>query len=313
MEIELRHFRAFLAVIENGSLGEAAKRLEISQPTLTHIIQALERNLGGALFNRSSRGMELNEMGRALEARARVIAGEVGRARREVVELLDAQRGKVVIGGGPVFCHPAIRRAVAEFRRAHPKVEIEIRDVLIREAIPAVKAGEIDYAIANFDEIADKEVTREILLARQAISIVTSAENPLHRKRRVSLEEIWAGPWLLPTAGRVFRTRLNEFFRAVGLPPVQATMECNSVFLMMRYLREGNLLVPVQDLLVADEIDRDIIKSLRIPELDWQVDVGVIYRREVPLPPAAGKLLDEIKRHCARHRSRHGAKPRGED
>jgi len=304
MEIELRHFRAFLAVVENGSLGEAAKRLEISQPTLTHIIQALERGLGGPLFNRSSRGMELNEMGRALEARARVIAGEVGRAQREVIELLDAQRGRVVIGGGPVFCHPAIRHAVAEFRTLHPKVEIEIRDVLIREAIPAVKAGEIDYAIANFDEIADQEVTREVLLAQQGIAIVTSAENPLVRKRRVSLAEIWAGPWLLPTAGRVFRARLNEIFRAAGFPPVQATIECNSVFLMMRYLREGDLLVPVQNLLIADEIDREVIKPLRIPEMDWHVDVGVIYRREVPLPPAARKLLDAIKRHCAGYKAR---------
>src|SRR5579864_793857 len=147
MEIELRHFRAFLAVVENGSLGEAAKRLGVSQPTLTHIIQALERELGGVLFNRSSQGMELNGLGRAIEARARVIVGEVGRAEREIGELLDAQRGRIVIGGGPVFAHPAIRRGVGRFREAHPKVEIELHYVFNRKVIPEIKAGEIDYAI----------------------------------------------------------------------------------------------------------------------------------------------------------------------
>lgn len=304
MDIELRHFRAFLAVVENGSLGEAAKRLEISQPTLTHIIQALERALGGVLFNRSSQGMKPNALGRALEARARVIAGEVGRAHREIGELLDAQRGKVVIAGGPVFVHPAIRRAVARFRQTHPKVEIEIREVLIREVIPAVRAGEIDYAIASFDELTDEDVTREVLLARQTVSIMTSADNPIAKKRRISLEEIWPGPWLLPTQGRVFRSKLDEIFRASGFPPLRATIECNSIFLMKRYLLESNLLTPVPNMLISDEIDRAIITPLRVPRLNWKFDVGVIYRRDVPLPPAAAKLLDEIKRACARHKGR---------
>ena len=299
MDIELRHFRAFLAVVENGSLGEAAKRLDVSQPNLTHIIQALERAVGGTLFNRSSQGMEPNALGRALEARARVIAGEVGRAEREIGELLSAQRGKVVIGGGPVFAHPAIRRAVAQFLQAHPKVEIEVRDVLIREVIPAVKAGEVDYAIANFDDLDDEEVAREVLLPHEPISIVTSMENPLARKRQVSLEDIWPGPWLLPTHGRMFRAKLDGIFRAAGLPPVQATVGCNSIFLMKSYLLEGNLLAPLQELVIGDEIKRNIVKPLRIPELNWTVNVGVIYRRDIPLPSAAAKLLDEIRRSCA--------------
>jgi DNA-binding transcriptional LysR family regulator len=299
VEIELRHYRAFLAVVENGSLGEAAKRLDVSQPTLTHIIQALERAVGGVLFNRSSQGMEPNALGRALEARARVIAGEVGRAQREMGELLSAQRGKVVIGGGPVFAHPAVRRAVTRFLQAHPKVEIEIRDVLIREVIPAVKAGEIDYAIANFDDLDDEDVTREVLLPRQTISIVTGTDNPLARKRQISLAEIWPGPWLLPTRGRVYRIKLDKIFHAAGLPPVQAAIECNSVFLMKGYLLEGNLLAPWQELLIRDEIERNIVKPLPIAGLNWTADVGVIYRRDVPLPSAAAKLLDTIRRSCA--------------
>jgi len=304
MEIELRHFRAFLAVVENGSLGEAAKRLGVSQPTLTHIIQALERELGGVLFNRSSQGMEPNALGRAIEARARVIVGEVGRAEREIGELLDAQRGRIVIGGGPVFAHPAIRRGVGRFREAHPKVEIELREVLIREVIPEIKAGEIDYAIATFDDLGDDEVTREIILPRQRVMIMTSAENTIAQKNHVTLEEIWPGPWLLPTKGRMFRTTLDEIFKNAGLPPVEASIECNSIFLMKSYLLAGGIISPFHEMLVREEIERDIVRPLRIPELNWTLDIGVVYRRGVPLPPAAARLLDAIKRSCAEHNHR---------
>ena len=298
MELELRHLHAFLAVVESGSLTEAARRLEMSQPTLTQAIQGLERSLGGVLFERSSQGMKPNALGHAIEARARVIAGEVSRVRRDIGELLSVQRGRVIVGGGPVFTHPAIRGAMAQFRQDHPKVEVEVTEVLIRNVISAVKSGEVDYAIANFDAVVDDDVVREVLLPSQRVSLVTGAGNPLARKRRVTLKELWPGPWVLPARGRVFRAKLDEVFRAAGLPPVQAAIECSSVFLMSRYLQDSNLIAPLQDSIISDELKHKVLVPLPVREIDWKVDIGVVYRRGVPLPPAAGKLLDDIQRAC---------------
>jgi DNA-binding transcriptional LysR family regulator len=302
LELELRHLQAFLAVVESGSLTEAARRLGMRQPTLTQTIQGLERSLGGVVFERSSQGMRPNALGRAIEARARVIAGEVGRVHRDIGELLSVQRGRVIIGGGPVFAHPAIRDAMAKFRKAHPKIEVEVNDVLIREVIPAVKAGEVDYAVANFGALDDDEVVREVLLPAQRVSLIASASNPLTRKRRVSLEELWPGPWLLPVQGRAFRAKLDEIFSAAKLPPPQAAIECNSIFLIKTYLEGSDLIAPLQDTIIGDELKRNILRTINVPEIDWKVDVGVVYRRGVPLPPAAGKLLDGIRGACAAFR-----------
>jgi len=297
--IELKHLRVFLAVAESGSLGEAAKRLKISQPNLTHVIQSLERSVGGLIFVRSSRGMTPSALGRALEARARVITGEVGRMWREVGELLDIERGSVVVGGGSAFAHPAIKRALKQFCRTYPKVEIEIRDMIVRQVIPAVKAGEVDYAIATVHKLGDDEVTQEVLLPDQRVSIFAGANDPIARKRRVSLQEIWPGPWLLPAKGTVFRSRFEEFFRAAGLPPPQATIACSSLFLLKSYLLQGNIFTPLVGYQVGNEIERNLVRPVRIPELDWKFDIGVIYRTGVPLPPAAAKLLEGIREACA--------------
>lgn len=302
--VELRQLRHFLAVIDGGSLGDAARRLHVSQPSLTKSIQSLERAVGGALFERSIQGMKPTALGRGLETRARVIAGEVSRAKREIGELLNAQRGKVVIGSGPSFAHGVLPRALARFYTTHPGIQVTVIDGLTRDVLPLVKTGEIDYAFFSPpDSLVEDELEHEVLLPDQKVSVVTTAQNPLATRRRVSAKEIWAQPWTLPTPPDYVRTELDARFQELGLPPVQPVIEHNSVFTAKSVLREGNFVAIFIDMLIEDELKRKDLRVVRVPELTWKVHHSAIYRRGIPLPAAAEKLLEVVRAVCAERRA----------
>ena len=95
--MELRHFRYFVAVAEESSLGRAARRLHVSQPALSQQISDLEGELGLKLFTRNSRGVELTEAGRVFLIGGRRVLVAAQEATERAHEAAKGERGRLVI------------------------------------------------------------------------------------------------------------------------------------------------------------------------------------------------------------------------
>jgi DNA-binding transcriptional LysR family regulator len=76
-------------------------------------------------------------------------------------------------------------------------------------------------------------------------------------------------------------------------------IEYNSYFFAKRLLLEGNFLSVFTRLLIQDELDRGVVKIVRVPEVAWNVTYHAIFRRGAQRSPAAQVLLDEIRKACA--------------
>jgi DNA-binding transcriptional LysR family regulator len=144
--IELRHFRSFVTVAEEGKIGRAATRLFMTQPALSRQMQQLEREIGEPLFIRVPRGVELTTTGRELLDKARVAIEAADEAL--AVARPAVPHGRLVLGlpiaGGRERWVTLTQAFVDRF----PGVEVEMREALSEQLQRDVLGRELDGAFA---------------------------------------------------------------------------------------------------------------------------------------------------------------------
>jgi len=179
--MELRHFRYFIAVAEESSLGRAAHRLHVSQPALSQQISDLEEELGLKLFTRNSRGVELTEAGRPfLIAGRRVLLG-ANQAAEQAQEAAKGERGRLVIGSLGVATISFLSGALARFREQHPLVEITLLRMNTQAQVEGVLTGSIMLGIGLYgyaiEEYEEQQISTRLLLRSQVYLL--HSNNPL--------------------------------------------------------------------------------------------------------------------------------------
>src|SRR5690349_9866710 len=96
--LRLKDLHTLHAIAECGSMAKASQQLALSQPAISKAIGDMERTVGAALLDRSSRGVELTECGRLLLGRARNIFDEVRQGVEDIAAVSDPTQGEIRIG-----------------------------------------------------------------------------------------------------------------------------------------------------------------------------------------------------------------------
>ena len=157
--MELTLLRSFLTVADLKSFSQAAKRLNLTQSTVSHQIARLEAQLGKQLLTRTTRTCETTPDGRLLLDYSARILSLFDEVRRSLQPSLLT--GTVVVGI-PDDRHllDPIAQALSTFTRAHPRVSLEIRAGLSADLLRDLRAKKIDLAVTR--EIAPKDTSNII-------------------------------------------------------------------------------------------------------------------------------------------------------
>jgi len=119
-------FRAFLAVVREGSLSSAARVLGTTQPTMGRQVAALEASLGVKLFTRSVDGLSPTEAGMRLIPSAETMASAVEAAQRSAYGEIEEERGTVRVAASEVIGGEVLPSILAEFHSLNPRISVEL-------------------------------------------------------------------------------------------------------------------------------------------------------------------------------------------
>lgn len=144
--MRLTQIRDFLAVVECAGVRAAARKLGVSQPTLSNSVRELEAELHVQLLARSARGVVLTPAGRAFHTRAHLAATELRKAGEEAAQTGVSGAGTVTFSMGRVGVTAVLPEAVARFRRQFPLARIRVIEGYGAPMLADVRNGSLDFA-----------------------------------------------------------------------------------------------------------------------------------------------------------------------
>lgn len=292
--MKVQHIQTLVAIAEHGSLRAAATALGKSQPALTQALRQAEDELGVAIFARTSRGVELTEIGERILLRARTITSEINRLGEEVEQLRGEQTGAVHVCVSPLAAMRIMPRALTLFRKSHPKIDVRLSSGLFPGALKPLREGRTDILIGP---APPAEMAREITiehLVDTPIHVVTSADSPLLKAR--SLCELSDAQWIMIGAPRGPGDIFRQPFIRHGFRPPHATTTSESYFGALSLVESLGAVCTFPALLLEHVQTAWRIAPIPIRETIAPLSISLITRAGHPLTPAADALAMCIRR-----------------
>jgi DNA-binding transcriptional LysR family regulator len=234
-----RQLRYLVALVDARGYRRAADLLHISQPPLTQQMQALERQLGVELFDRSSRRLQLTLAGETMYQRARALVGGADEAGRLVQAVGRGQAGRLRVGLTDDHLNgPAFDRLLAVLRQ-HPLIEIETRIDETLTLVSQLEADELDLVIANEPAPTDPERFQRYPLASSCVVAVAKTGLPGWSKKLLPVAELGIHPLILmPARSRApFALQCRRII-ADAIRPIRVH-ETSSVAIGLRLVQAG--------------------------------------------------------------------------
>ncbi|GLY05528.1 MULTISPECIES: LysR family transcriptional regulator [Actinoplanes] len=193
MTYTLEQLRGLVAVAEELHFGRAATRLRMTQPPLSRQIQKLEAAVGAQLLNRDNRRVALTPAGEAFLAEARRILAIAEAAPELAQRISSGSRGLVRLAFTSASTFGTLGRLLNELELELPEVHIELFEMVTREQIAALAAGDIDLGLAR--PPFDPERFSSRILHREPLSLAVQEDHDLaHLDRPVVPDDLVTEP-----------------------------------------------------------------------------------------------------------------------
>lgn len=255
----------FVDIVEAGNLSQAARNMKMSRANISYHLAHLEKSVGQQLMRRTTRRVELTEVGHRLYQHGRVIRDELMAARESMAMFGKALHGSVRLSMPTGFGHLVMSNWLIEFKRLYPDIALEL---LFENRVDDLLRDEVDVAVRVMSDPPLQMVATELARVRYVTcaSVAYVGAHPMP----VELEDLGRVPLITSAVtGRDLRVSAYQ-----GEQRAELTLHPTLASENFQFLREAILaglgvgLVP--DYVVAQDVaEGQVITALN----DWRLSV----------------------------------------
>ena len=286
--MDLHRLRSFYHVAKFRGFTAAARRMGISQPSVSLQVKALETELGAKLLERRARRVDLTPEGEVLFE----LAERIFETEEEIVAAF-ADRGRAIAERLTVSTNQSIAAHIlppllARYTARFPAVEINIHNMSTAEIVSSVRDRTTEVGVILIDPAVSGLVARPVLPYEMVL--VTPTDHPLSGRKRVSLRDISRYPFISYTRDTETRRLIDEPFQKHKLK-TSISMALGSTDLIIKYVSLGYGISIIHNLNI-DEANRENLHIRPLKRYYSREYIHLIYRDRETLSPAVQAFCD---------------------
>ena len=285
--MNLRQLRYFIVLAEELHFRRAAERLNITQSPLTLAIQDLERELGGRLFHRTQRRVELTEAGAAFRSGAREVLDKMQASLQMTRDLLSGEPRRLRVGLTPAAgLLPFLATTIQRFHIAHPEVRLTLQELPLDEQPKALRSRELDACVIRMPLTCEPNWSGSIKLLRDGLVVAMHRDHPLRSRAALNVADLEAEALIIQpksTGGGLREIVMQLCARRSFAPRITQETGDVATILGLCAARQGIAIVPSE----LARIDMPDVHFAPLADEDAATDIYLTFREADKDPKVA--------------------------
>lgn len=289
--MELRQIQYFIQVAKMEHVTEASHVLNVAQSAVSRQILKLEAELGVSLFIHEGRKVRLTPIGRTFLKHMETMMKVIDKAKQEINEYLDPERGTIQIGFPSSLASHLVPMVVSSFREQHPQVRFLLQHGSYRELIDWVVRGDLNLALIGPVPQED-QIQSDILFTEKFYALVPVG-HPLADTEALRLVDLRDDQFVLFPSGYVLRDIVVEACERNGFKP-NIVSEGDDLDAIRGLVAAGLGVTLLPEVAVKDNIPASM-RIIPIVEPEVIRNVGIITAANRELPPTERLFYQFLK------------------
>lgn len=289
----LKQLKAFLVLVRTLNYANAANELCLSQSALSLSIKTLEEELGGKLFKRNTRRVEITLEGQSLIPYAKKLLANWEDMEKDVKQRFKLNRGTLNIASMPFATHAVLPEVMHDFAQQHPNISFSIHDITNEKIIEKVQEGIFEIGIC-FEPKANDQLIFQPIFNEDFLALLPK-HHVLAKQKSVTWLELCSCPFVTLQNPSIIRHVIEEHCAALQVV-LDLKVECHQISSLSHFVAYGMGVSAIpRHFQKFIDLEKNVL--VEIEDNQAQLAVGIIYKKDYELSNMSSQFIETTLWH----------------